>query len=896
MLLSSIRPNTCSFFYIAIAASASFFVSTNTVSAQALASNEVKLTVDSEDIFHDGRRAEVVWTKTIELRKAIWIRLYFDRLVLAHDVVGNTSSTLRITSLKDGAVQTLDATSARQWRNSSAYFNGSGVKLELIAHPNGRLNRISVKSADAGEVPEEQFARTICDTIDDRILSTDARVARTIPGGCTAWLFNDRENCLLTAGHCASSTSVIGFNVPVSNSDGSYNQPPPQDQYPVDPDSMQFVNGGTGDDWCYFGCFNNSNTGLSPFQAQEDSFSLVMPEAVSDGDIIRITGHGTTSSPVDPSFNGAQKTHTGPFATFTDTRLRYRTDTTGGNSGSPVILENDGTAIGIHTHGGCGTGSASANLGTGANNAGFQAALANPLGVCQSQVEFEFPNGRPDSVNSSGGTVFRVLIEDNGQNLANGTGMLHVDSGSGYEAFPMVQIGSDAYDAIFPATPCGVVVNYYVSVENSEGDTSSRPNDAPASFFTAISASSSTLVFEDDFETNMGWSVSGDATDGQWERAVPVGAGDRGDPTADGDGSGSCFVTDNMAGNSDVDGGSTTLTSPLMDASVGSGQEAVLSYYRWYDNAFGASPQADIFVVEISNDNGASWVELETVGPTGSEASGGWVKKQFLISDVIVPTENMRVRFTASDLGEGSVVEAGVDGIEIQAVDCVTVDVAINRGELQRSMMTDMDVSFGGDVEIGAAAFSLKKVGDGGGDVTVAFTTTFDDGRTNATLSFSGPLTEQSGSLVDGNYQLTIDGGSVINSQGVAVDIDEDGTPGGTLVIGDQEEEALYRLFGDLDQNRFVNLIDLLGFRQTYLLMSGDASFDASLDWNVDGFINVFDLLPFRQNYLKSLPFDGGNSFSLKLESGGSLLQTGGVKLQTGGAKLETGGIKLEKK
>ena len=76
--------------------------------------------------------------------------------------------------------------------------------------------------------------------------------------------------------------------------------------------------------------------------------------------------------------------------------------------------------------------------------------------------------------------------------------------------------------------------------------------------------------------------------------------------------------------------------------------------------------------------------------------------------------------------------------------------------------------------------------------------------------------------------------------------------------------------------------------------MSGDASFDASLDWNVDGFINVFDLLPFRQNYLKSLPFDGGNSFSLKLESGGSLLQTGGVKLQTGGAKLQTGGAKLE--
>jgi hypothetical protein len=224
--------------FISIAA---FLLASNcTAWAQTFPSHEVKLSVDSEDVYHEGQRREVVWEETIKLRGAVWMRLYFDRLVLAHDVVGNTSSTLRITSLADGAIQTLDATSARQWGNTSAYFNGSGVKLELIAHPNGRLNRISVKRGDAGEIPPARIAYSICDEIDDRTLSEDVRVGRTIPGGCTAWLFNDRQNCLLTAGHCASSTSVVGFNVPISNSNGSYNQPHPDDQYPVDPVSMQF--------------------------------------------------------------------------------------------------------------------------------------------------------------------------------------------------------------------------------------------------------------------------------------------------------------------------------------------------------------------------------------------------------------------------------------------------------------------------------------------------------------------------------------------------------------------------------------------------------------------------------------------------------------------------------
>ncbi|MGI9517473.1 MAG: hypothetical protein ACR2NP_10525, partial [Pirellulaceae bacterium] len=637
---------------------------------QTFPSHEVKVRVDSGSLYHQGEEPEVVWSTEVRVRDAQWVRLQFDQLVLAHDPVANTSSTLRITSLQDGAVQILREKSARQWRNTSAYFNGSGVRLELVAWPNGRMNRVTVNSAIAGDKPEITRARSICDVLDDRALSSDPRVGRTVPGGCTAWLFNDRTNCLLTAGHCASSTDVIEFNVPLSSSSGSYNHPGPEHQYPVDPDSMQFVNGGVGNDWCYFGCFENSNTGLTAFEAQGSSFQLVLPQPVGGGDTIRITGYGTTSAPVNPMWNGAQKTHTGPHSIFTGSELGYRTDTTGGNSGSPVIYDNDGTAIGIHTHGGCSSGGAGTNAGTGANNLGFQQALANPLGICRATLEFAFPNGRPETLDPAGGTTMRVVVSDGGEVPQPGTGLLHVNDGSGFQAFPMTQVSPNVYDAVFPATVCGEVVHFYVTAENVLAEVFSDPADAPASDYTALSAHNSSGVFLDNFQSNLGWSVSGNASDGQWQRGVPIGGGDRGDPPADGDGSGSCYVTDNVDGNSDVDGGSTILTSPVIDASVTGGQEAILSYYRWYSNNTGSEPEADVFVVEISNNGGSSWTNLETVGPTGSEVGGGWFKKHFRISDVLPPTSQMRLRFTASDVGTGSIVEAGVDGVQIQIAEC----------------------------------------------------------------------------------------------------------------------------------------------------------------------------------------------------------------------------------
>ena len=59
-----------------------------------------------------------------------------------------------------------------------------------------------------------------------------------------------------------------------------------------------------------------------------------------------------------------------------------------------------------------------------------------------------------------------------------------------------------------------------------------------------------------------------------------------------------------------------------------------------------------------------------SVGAGGVEADGGWFQKQFLISDFVNLTDEFQIRFTASDLGDGSVVEAGVDGVQLSSIIC----------------------------------------------------------------------------------------------------------------------------------------------------------------------------------------------------------------------------------
>ena len=343
-------------------------------------SHEVIVNVDSGLVDNTADHRQVVFEETIEVDDAKWIQLNFSDVILTTG--RKQRSVLRITSIKDGAVQILNPTAFEQWQHKSAYFNGNAVTVELLAHPGAEKNCVVIERVIAGEAPDLSPTQNLCDSVDDRVLSFDPRVAR-IDIGCSAWLFDGRENDMITAGHCAPSMSAVFFNVPRSNSDGSLNFPPPEDQYAICLDSIQFINGGVGNDWCYFGVFDNSNTGLSPLAAQGGSFPIAAPDSSTFNlnDFVRITGFGTTSLPVNPAWNQVQKTDTGSYEGLFGNALRYRPDTTGGNSGSPVIKLGTGIAYGVHTHGGC-FSATGFNQGTAFNRPDFLAAIDNPLGAC----------------------------------------------------------------------------------------------------------------------------------------------------------------------------------------------------------------------------------------------------------------------------------------------------------------------------------------------------------------------------------------------------------------------------------------------------------------------------------------------------------------------------------
>jgi hypothetical protein len=205
--------------------------------------------------------------------------------------------------------------------------------------------------------------------------------------GCSGFLFNQRPNCFLTAGHCPSlypgGLQVVEFNVPLSNPNGTINHPPPQDQYPVDPTSIQFYFTGVGQDWCQFGAFNNTTTLLSPLRAQRASYRLATTVPPADGSTLRITGYGVYPAPPAPpnERNQTQQTHTGAYQQKDGTVVTYVVDTTGGNSGSAVEHLSSGLVYAIHTHGFC-TATGGTNQGTAIDHSGLRSALACPRGDC----------------------------------------------------------------------------------------------------------------------------------------------------------------------------------------------------------------------------------------------------------------------------------------------------------------------------------------------------------------------------------------------------------------------------------------------------------------------------------------------------------------------------------
>ncbi len=178
----------------------------------------------------------------------------------------------------------------------------------------------------------------------------------------------------------------------------------------------------------------------------------------------------------------------------------------------------------------------------------------------------------------------------------------------------------------------------------------------------------------DDAEAERGWALAApddNATSGRWIRADPVGTTynsvvvqteDDHTPSP----GVACFVTGNAdpgaaAGSADVDGGKTTLLSPVFDLS--NATTATVTYWRWFSNSAGNNPNEDNWVVDVTAD-GTTWIHLEnTLTPAVA-----WTQQSFDLADFVTFTDRVQVRFVASDLVNPSLVEAAVDDITFDII------------------------------------------------------------------------------------------------------------------------------------------------------------------------------------------------------------------------------------
>lgn len=334
----------------------------------------------------------VVYRELISLApNTPWLRLHFTRAQLGK------GSFLRLSAMRDGAVQVMTQVHLEQWGFASAFFNGHAVLLEIVAGPGTDKNYVEIDKVHAGFDPATvQEPQGICFFTDDRAPTAHPAVGRlaSSAGTCTGWIIDrpttGTNKVHLSAGHCFPGGSpVLQFQVPASSANCAISQPPPSLQFAVDTASMVAVNGGTGNDFAAFRCFPNPNTGLTTFQQQGAAITLgAAPGFLGNVEVFGygVDGSNTTNA---PGANGSctctpaqgtgtrhltQQSSVGPLLTSTGTMATYEADTCGGTSGGPVFHHANGQAFAINTHGGCEFGGA--NIGMLTSTPAVQNAIA----------------------------------------------------------------------------------------------------------------------------------------------------------------------------------------------------------------------------------------------------------------------------------------------------------------------------------------------------------------------------------------------------------------------------------------------------------------------------------------------------------------------------------------
>jgi len=275
-------------------------------------------------------------------------------------------------------------------------------------------------------------------------------------------------------------------------------------------------------------------------------------------------------------------------------------------------------------------------------------------------ISFTYPDGVPEVINPEEETIFGVNVAGIGLGIpVSGTGQLHYSiDGGPYMAIDMVEILPDEYEAALPPISCNEIIDYYFSVdEQNEGTL----YDHDLSPFHSISLNVFDTVFFDDFESDLGWTVSG----GQWARGLPTGEGGAyGYPDPIDGHSGSKVLGYNLSGDYANNIPEYHVTSPAIDCS---GMENIeLRFWRWLGVQ---EPTFDHAYIRISTD-GSSW---NTIWENGTIIEdNAWTEQVIDISSYADNQATVYIRFTMGTTNMGGTwCGWNIDDIALNSTNCV---------------------------------------------------------------------------------------------------------------------------------------------------------------------------------------------------------------------------------
>lgn len=289
-------------------------------------------------------------------------------------------------------------------------------------------------------------------------------------------------------------------------------------------------------------------------------------------------------------------------------------------------------------------------------------------------ITFSYPDGLPGQLPPGSSVDVRFALDTIGDAKVDPSSIrmqVGVEGGD----LSDVQVSADGkgvWKGTLPAVECTQRVQFRIEAATTSGITYSDP---PTGTNDAIASLGLDILLRDTIEGDVsGWLVDNDPSlaTGAWEAVDPLGTiygtdlAQPDDDATNGSDNVKCWVTQNgteggSVGEADVDGGPTMLITPALDFD---GTDGTISYARWFYDSF----SVDTLETHVSNDGGASWTFVHSTTGTGS----AWEITQFEIGEYVVPSDNVMVRFSTQDASDPSIVEAGIDNLEVSVVLCGT--------------------------------------------------------------------------------------------------------------------------------------------------------------------------------------------------------------------------------